>query len=89
MMDDFNKQFVKNYRLTTAEIVYHMPDYPELLQTYIWQDYDIAPKFPVLRGFLDFWTRELDGALHTITMTNKDLISPVEFAYHDGLFTLQ
>ena len=52
---------LKDYRLTTAEILYHLPDHPEILQTYVWQDLDIAPRFPVLHKFLDFWDRELDG----------------------------
>ena len=47
-MADFEKQIVKDYRLTTAEIYYHLPDFPKLLQSYIWQEYDIAPQFPVL-----------------------------------------
>ena len=33
-------------RLTTAEILYHLPDHPSLLQSYIWQAYDLAPAFP-------------------------------------------
>ena len=36
---------MKNYRLTTAEILYHLPDHPGLLQSYLWQDYDLAPAF--------------------------------------------
>ena len=39
---------LKGYGLTTAEFLYHMPDHPHLLQTFIWQQYDLAPKFPVL-----------------------------------------
>ncbi len=57
---------IKDYRLTTAEILYHMPDHPGLLQSYIWQDMDLAPRYPELRRFLDFWTRNLDGKLHSI-----------------------
>jgi uncharacterized protein Usg len=56
----------RDYRLTTAEILYHLPDHPGLLQSYIWQDYDIAPRFPALHRFLDFWSRELDGKLHSV-----------------------
>ena len=44
--------WIRGYRLTTAEILYHMPDYPELLQTYTWQDLDLAPNYPVLAAFL-------------------------------------
>lgn len=50
----FSKQ-LKGFSLTTAEIIYHLPDYPSLLQSYVWQDYDQHPKFPKLHGFLDFW----------------------------------
>ncbi|HTQ32912.1 MAG TPA: Usg family protein [Stellaceae bacterium] len=54
------------YRLTTAEITYRLPDHPLLLQTYIWQKFDIAPEFPVLHGFLQFWRENLEGELHSV-----------------------
>ncbi len=64
------------YRLTTAEILYHLPDHPAVLQTYVWQDLDLAPQFPVLRRFLDFWRRELDGRLHSVRVGSAALITP-------------
>ena len=64
------------YRLTTAEILYHLPDHPAVLQTYIWQELDIAPKFPVLGKFLAFWQRELEGRLHSVRVASVGLISP-------------
>lgn len=64
------------HRLTTAEILYHLPDYPLLLQTYIWQEYDHSPEFPILQRFLHFWQRELDGKLHSVTITSAELIQP-------------
>ena len=45
--EDFRKQ-VLGYGLTTAEILYRMPDHPSLLQTYVWQNYDLFPNFPAL-----------------------------------------
>jgi uncharacterized protein Usg len=48
---------LEGFSLTTAEILYRLPDYPRLLQTYIWQEYDIAPNFPKLVDFLDYWAR--------------------------------
>ncbi len=57
---------LKGYRLTTAEILYHLPDAPSLLQSFIWQDYDRLPDYPRLHRFLDFWRRELDGPLHSV-----------------------
>lgn len=63
----------RDYHLTTAEILYHLPDHPRLLQSYIWQDFDIAPRYPVLREFLDFWSRELDGKLHSVRVARRGL----------------
>ena len=74
----FEKQMA-GYGLTTAEILYRMPDHPALLQSYIWQDYDLFPEFPTLKKFLDFWTRTLDGPLFRITVGHRRLIKPVEF----------
>jgi uncharacterized protein Usg len=90
-MSDVNlrRQFVDNYRLTTAEIVYHLPDYPELLQSYIWQEYDIAPRFPELNKFLDFWSHNLDGKLHSIYVASQKLILPRETKIYAQEFTLQ
>lgn len=85
----FEKMLVKDYRLTTAEILYHLPDYPELLQSYLWQDYDIAPRYPVLYGFLDFWTRELDGKLHSVYVASRKLITPAEQKFYRSEITLQ
>ena len=66
------------YGLTTANILYRLPDHPKLLQTYVWQAYDIAPRFPALLKFLDFWRRELDGPLHSVTVAHKRLLSAHE-----------
>lgn len=67
-----------NFRLTTAEILYRMPDHPTLLQTYLWQDYDLAPKFPGLQKFLDFWESKLDGKLHSVRVVSTQLLRPAE-----------
>ena len=66
------------YRLATAEILYRLPDHPDLLQSYIWQDYDLAPKYPVLSKFLDFWMRELEGPIHSVRVANKKIISAAD-----------
>lgn len=55
-----------DYRLTTAEIIYHLPDHPGLLQSFIWQNLDVAPEYPALRRFLDFWAHNIDGTLHSV-----------------------
>ena len=76
------------YRLTTAEILYHMPDHPALFQSFVWQDLDLVPEFPVLRKFLEFWNRSLDGKLHSVTVASAGLITPAEFRFADAQFRL-
>lgn len=73
----FSKQ-LDGYRLATAEILYRLPDHPGLLQTYVWQDYDIAPKYPVLSRFLDFWSRELEGPIHSVRVVGQRLVRAAE-----------
>ncbi|MBN8530816.1 MAG: usg protein [Alphaproteobacteria bacterium] len=75
---------LNDYRLTTAEILYHLPDHPSLLQAYVWQELDIAPKFPVLHKFLDFWHRNLDGKLHSVKITTAGLVQPADMRFVDG-----
>ena len=79
---------LKRYRLTTAEILYHMPDHPALLQSFVWQDLDLAPDFPVLFKFLDFWSRSLDGKLHSVKVASAGIVTPSEFKFADAQFRL-
>ncbi len=75
--------------LTTAEILYRLPDHPGLRQACIWQNHDRAPDFPELRRFLDFWRRDIDAALHSIRVASEALIRPAELPYAGGQCTLR
>ena len=79
---------LRDYRLTTAEILYHFPDHPVLLQSYVWQELDLAPKFPTLKKFLAFWDRELDGKIHSVKVMHAELITPAEFKLVKGSMTI-
>ena len=85
--EDFRKQLL-GYGLTTAQILYRMPDHPSLLQTYVWQNYAMFPKFPALKDFLAFWQEKLDGPLHSVTVAHSKLIKPAELRAVDGVFRL-
>jgi uncharacterized protein Usg len=85
--EDFRK-LALGYGLTTAEILYRMPDHPSLLQTYVWQNYDLFPKFPALRDFLVFWQEKLEGPLFKVTVAHSKLIKPAELRAVDGVFRL-
>lgn len=86
--DDAFRRQLAGYSLATAEIYYRMPDAQDILQTFVWQQYDLAPRFPELRRFLDFWTRELDGPIHSVRLAHAALIRPAEFRFTDHEVTI-
>ena len=84
---DFQMQ-LEGYGLSTVEIHYFMPDHPKLLQQFVLQQYDIAPRFPVLRDYLDFWRREIEAVLHSVRVAHRDLIGPNEWKAVDGVISI-
>jgi len=79
---------IPDWRLTTAEILYHLPDNHAVLQTFVWQRLDCAPKFPELSRFLQFWHREIEGPLHSVRVASAALTRPAELRYASGRFVL-
>jgi uncharacterized protein Usg len=79
---------LRGYRLTTAEILYHLPDHPKMLQAFIWQDLDIAPRFPVLNKFLHFWETSIEGKLYQVRVAARGLIADAELSLVGGEYTL-
>lgn len=75
MDHDFERQ-LRGERLTTAEVLYYMPDCPALLQRFLWQTLDLAPQFPRVHRFLDFWRREIEATIHSVTVAAPGLVQP-------------
>jgi uncharacterized protein Usg len=69
---------IEGYGLTTAQIIYRLPDHLRVLQEFVWQDYDLFPQFPGLNKFLTFWEEKLDGPLHSVTVAHALLVRPTE-----------
>ncbi len=82
------KRQMNGYGLTTAQILYRRPDHPWLLQSYVWQNYDLFPKFPELMRFLAFWAEKLDGPLHSVQVAHSKLLKPAELRAINGEFRL-
>ena len=82
------KYQLKNYQLTIAEILYRMPDYPDLLQCFVWQNLDTAPQYPVLHRFLSYWEKNLDGPIFAVRVAGRDLFEPATFRGVDQEFIL-
>ena len=81
-------RMIEGYGLTTANIFYRLPDYPAIVQSYVWQEYDLHPEFPELHKFLDFWSKSLDGKLHSVLVAHARLIRPAEISMVDAEFRL-
>jgi len=79
---------LRGYGLTTAQLYYRMPDHQNVLNTFIWQEYDLAPDYPKLFKFIEFWQTEIEGPLHSVAFTHRKMISPGEWRNVVGEFTL-
>lgn len=64
-MSDFERQ-LRDYRLTTVDLTYRMPDHPDLLQSFLWQCLDVPPSFPAVERFLAFWRHSIEARLHCV-----------------------
>ena len=69
---------LQGHSLTSAEVLYRMPDHPSLLQTFLWQFEDMAPDYPRLKRFLDHWEREIEAMIHSVRVMHQGLIAPRE-----------
>ena len=79
---------LQGYGLTTAEFYYHMPDYTHVLNSFVWQDYDVAPDHPRLFKFVEFWQDQIDGALHSVRFVHRKELACGEWQNVTGEFTL-
>ncbi|TFF20417.1 hypothetical protein E3C22_15995 [Jiella endophytica] len=77
-VDDSFCRMLQGYSLTSAEVLYRMPDHPTLLQTFLWQFEDLAPDYPRLKRFLDHWEREIEAIIHSVRVMHQGLITPKE-----------
>ena len=69
---------VEGFGLTTAQIIYRRPDHLELLQEFVWQQYDLFPEFPGLEKFLAFWEEKIEGPLYSVTVAHQRLLRPMD-----------
>jgi len=68
--------------------LYRRPDRHWLLQTYVWQDYDMFPNFPALKDFLAFWEKSLEVRCSQSPSRIPSSSSPPNWHAVDGVFRL-
>jgi uncharacterized protein Usg len=70
---------LEGWRLTTAEVLYYMPDHPKLIQSFVWQTLDLAPRYPRIRQFLDHWKAEIEAVIHSVKVATGEEIAPARW----------
>ena len=85
--DEFETQ-LKGGRLTTAEVLYYLPDHPKLLQSFMWQTLDIAPDYPRMHSFLEFWRKEIQAVIHSVRLSTVGIVTPARVRFADMVSTL-
>ena len=88
MVKSETELMLSGYGLTTAEIFYRMPDFKNVLNTFVWQDYDLAPDHPKLFKFIEFWQKGIEGALHSVRFVHRKELAPGEWTHQTGEFRL-
>ena len=79
---------LRGYGMTTAEIYYRMPDYRSVINSFVWQHMDLAPDYPELFRFIEFWQGNIEGPLHSVRFTHRKLIGPGDWRNVVGEFRL-
>jgi uncharacterized protein Usg len=52
----------------TVEVIYYIPDYSRIVNVFLWQTFDLRPKYPRIHTFLDFWRREIDAVIKEVVI---------------------
>jgi uncharacterized protein Usg len=82
------EQRLKGATMLTAEVLYYMPDHPKLLQTFMWQTMDYAPKYPRLAQFLDYWKREIEAVIHSVRVAHSEPFAAPAYRHTSGILRL-
>ena len=79
---------LNGYRITTAEILYWMPDHRHVLQSFVWQNLDLAPRFPGSPSSSISGSATSKASCIASRVAHAQLIMPAEFGFASGLYHL-
>lgn len=75
--------------LVTTEILYHMPDYPKVLNTFVWQTYDFPPSLPRVQAFIHHWQTKIDAQIAQVRIVCASLLQPCDLRHINGIWLIQ
>jgi len=53
-------------------VVYYMPDYPSLMNEFMWQTEDMVPQLRRIHKFLNHWKDNIEAPIHEILLSVGD-----------------
>jgi len=88
MCEKETELMLKGYGMTTAGLFYRIPDYRNVINSFVWQDYDVCPHYPQLFKCIEFWQAKIEGLLASVRFIHRELIRPGDWRNMVGEFRL-
>ena len=54
------------WTVATVQVVYYIPDFPHIVNEFMWQTDDQRPNFPRIGRFLNYWDKNIDGPIKEV-----------------------
>ena len=64
-------KILRRKTLVTLDIFYYLPDYPSLIEEFIWQTHDVVPELPRVQKFLWYWHDNVDATINKIYISHE------------------
>lgn len=75
-------------RLVTFSIFYYLPDYRNIINEFVGQEYDLVPSLPRLLAFLTFWDNEIEGPIKLVRVTYPGIKTPHSIRFLDSEYSV-
>src|SRR3972149_9994714 len=75
------QDLLRGLSLATVNILYYLPDSPNILQCFVWQCMDLPPRYPRIHRFLDYWRTNIEAALCHIEVASTGEMPRVRLAH--------
>ena len=63
-------KIIKPKSVVTVDVFYYLPDYPLLVNEFLWQTIDEWPQVPRVHKFLDYWRLNIEAVLASVEVAH-------------------
>ena len=63
---------IEKWTLASVQVIYYIPDFPHIVNEFVWQTDDQRPDFPRIDRFLNYWDRYIDGPIKEVYIYDHD-----------------